>query len=502
MRLFPALFHAFVRSGTQAAASVVPIPGLVAVAELLSTIVVLDQSLRRSARQLAIKCRWLYDALEQYERKPLPDRTDRYRDSVMACLQQVEQTMKKWSQKKSLQMFLHQGDFEQDINDCNDKISTSLSALLVGANLETLVWQKEDEKWKRDFRECLDEDNRVILKLLSNENLVRQASEFEILENQNEMRGLLEKLQKSLAEKESFSKEERDRVESNLYDLLRMSGQLPPHSQLDSGEVQWTDRIPVSGSRNVDIYKGRYLQREDVMIKVIRSVKMDEQSLNRIKREIQLWATIYERDKGKHIIPFYGFWTVDGVRLALISPWIDNGDALTFVKRNDNIVNYRKLIRGIAEGIQVLHSMDPPIIHGELRAEKILIGDKGQPLLTDFALAQIEGTSITQTVGIADYYRWCAPEMCAEPGTVSTKSDIYSLAMTTLELLTHEKPFARLKRGVHVIRKMEMGERPDRPDDKHAIERGLDEKMWELLWSCWAPNGEDRPSIDELISRL
>ena len=65
-------------------------------------------------------------------------------------------------------------------------------------------------------------------------------------------------------------------MESNLYDLLRVSGQLPPQSQLESGEVQLMDSIPIAGSRNVDIYKGRYLQREDVMVKVIRSVKKDD----------------------------------------------------------------------------------------------------------------------------------------------------------------------------------------------------------------------------------
>lgn len=59
---------------------------------------------------------------------------------------------------------------------------------------------------------------------------------------------------------------------SNLYDLLRLSKQLPPERQLDSGEVEWSNKIPIAGSRNVDIYKGRYLQREDVTIKVIRTV--------------------------------------------------------------------------------------------------------------------------------------------------------------------------------------------------------------------------------------
>jgi hypothetical protein len=67
---------------------------------------------------------------------------------------------------------------------------------------------------------------------------------------------------------------------NNLYELLRLSNELPPQRQLDSGEVEWTEKVPVGGSKNVDIYRGRYLKREDVTIKVIRSVKKDEESIN------------------------------------------------------------------------------------------------------------------------------------------------------------------------------------------------------------------------------
>ena len=85
-------------------------------------------------------------------------------------------------------------------------------------------------------------------------------------------------------------------------------------------------------------------------------------------------------------------------------------------------VNDKLQIRGIAEGIQVLHSMDPPIIHGELRAvrifphnrqeseystfpkEKVLIGNEGQPLLTDFALAKARFVSSAITVSFTSHH--------------------------------------------------------------------------------------------------
>jgi hypothetical protein len=55
----------------------------------------------------------------------------------------------------------------------------------------------------------------------------------------------------------------------NLYDLLRLSDQLPPNCQLNSGEVEWSGDMPTMGNPNVEMYKGRFLHSEDVMIKVI-----------------------------------------------------------------------------------------------------------------------------------------------------------------------------------------------------------------------------------------
>jgi hypothetical protein len=67
---------------------------------------------------------------------------------------------------------------------------------------------------------------------------------------------------------------------SNLYDLLRLSHQLLPRLQLDSGEVEWSNDDPLYGWKDFTVFKGRYLKREDVMIKVIRSAKKDEKRID------------------------------------------------------------------------------------------------------------------------------------------------------------------------------------------------------------------------------
>ena len=69
-------------------------------------------------------------------------------------------------------------------------------------------------------------------------------------------------------------------MSENLYHLLQSSGLVPRELQLNSGEVEWTQEGSNVG--NVDMYKGRYLQSEDVRIKVIRSVNMKDEKTVRV----------------------------------------------------------------------------------------------------------------------------------------------------------------------------------------------------------------------------
>jgi serine/threonine protein kinase len=129
----------------------------------------------------------------------------------------------------------------------------------------------------------------------------------------------------------------------------------------------------------------------------------------------------------------------------------------------------------------MLHAWSPnPIVHGDIKCvrtfvsglrlmlievvvlqENILIGADCRPLITDFGLSKVHphhltsktsqytersigqiledvtGTPFTQSKGISDSYRWFAPEICSHPGILSPQSDMFSFAMTILEVRIH-----------------------------------------------------------------
>lgn len=122
--------------------------------------------------------------------------------------------MKKWSEKKWLYMLLNQGEFEAVIDDCGVRISDCLATFTVStpvmcivlpasilyfkavAQMEMLVLQKEDEKWKRDFKESMDADHQAIMKEFATANFVQRATESRIVDSHDDLRTLSILMQK------------------------------------------------------------------------------------------------------------------------------------------------------------------------------------------------------------------------------------------------------------------------------------------------------------------
>ncbi|KDQ08686.1 hypothetical protein BOTBODRAFT_118239 [Botryobasidium botryosum FD-172 SS1] len=162
----------------------------------------------------------------------------------------------------------------------------------------------------------------------------------------------------------------------------------------------------------------------------------------------------YERDKyirvpsiwrqlnHPNIIPFLGLPSIDGLP-HLMSPLMQNGAADDFVKDSPNVNRVRLLVQ-VAQGLEYMHARNPPIIHGDLKANNILISEDGSAYLSDFGLSRahvdptnsIDGSSAPApiTMGYHSNFRWGAPEVILDDMCRTPASDIFSFGRLSVQV--------------------------------------------------------------------
>ncbi|CAO2039466.1 unnamed protein product [Urochloa humidicola] len=101
-----------------------------------------------------------------------------------------------------------------------------------------------------------------------------------------------------------------------------------------------------------------------------------------------------------------------------------------------------KIVVGICDGLRYLHEGldNTPIIHMDLKPSNILLDDMMEPKIADFGLSRLfsEEQTRTCTMNLMGSIGYMAPEYLLR-GEISTKSDIYSLGILILEVVTGKR---------------------------------------------------------------
>lgn len=104
-----------------------------------------------------------------------------------------------------------------------------------------------------------------------------------------------------------------------------------------------------------------------------------------------------------------------------------------------------KLIRDVASGLAWLHGMNPPVIHQDIKPDNIMIGEKGDFMITDFGVSShLKSTlrkSLSSAFCSAGTIAYMAPERFGKDNTPIMANDIYSLGATAFEMLAGDTPF-------------------------------------------------------------
>ncbi|KAG8967815.1 hypothetical protein FRC05_001911 [Tulasnella sp. 425] len=295
------------------------------------------------------------------------------------------------------------------------------------------------------------------------------------------------------------SNEEESLVRPGYYVFAR---ELPPPIR---GTLTKTGELAFRGGSG-DVYRGLWSPPDakaiPVVIKCVRPLdnSQKENFETRIKRETTIWRMV----KHRNILPFMGYQIVNEVPM-LVSPWCENGNLATYIDANPELTRNNKLelLRGAARGLVYLHSLSPPIYHGDIKPQNVLVHDNLEAMLCDFGISRFiltagehSGFTTSDTCSGTSGYK--AREILDESDP-TTATDVYAFSGLILATMSGKPPFWKKKTSEAKVVAIVMGHIPNPADHLDLPEV---DPLWNLMRKCWSAEPGSRPHTKALANFL
>ena len=216
--------------------------------------------------------------------------------------------------------------------------------------------------------------------------------------------------------------------------------------------------------------------------------------------EFEKEVAMLDKFRNEYIIHFYGAVIIPN-KICMVTEFAPYGslDDLIYKKKYEVNDSMRvKLCLDGAYGIQYLH--DNGILHRDIKPDNFLVISiepdvKVNCKLTDFGASRninmlMTNMMFTKGVGTPAYM---APEILTR-SIYKHSADIYSFAITMLEVITFSSPFPKevFEFPWDIADLISDGKRPD------TIQKVEIEEMKDIIEKCWSHDPQDRPQIKEV----
>ena len=238
------------------------------------------------------------------------------------------------------------------------------------------------------------------------------------------------------------------------------------------------------------VFLVKHLKWGEVVLKKLQDTKdIDNCDLDILKHE----ANILKNLRHPNVVTFYG-GRFDPNFCGLFIEFVKYGSVDRFLKKFLVTRDWKiQIIFDISLAMCYLHEQQPPIIHGDLKCQNILIGNDFHAKVCDFGLARIYSISKPVTEhSIEGTLEYIAPEYFRQPRkSKSAKFDVYSFAISAWEIFYQKRAYHDFCDRRVIPASTENGHRPLIADDDDKMPASV----WTIVQDCWQSIENERPTF-------
>ena len=208
--------------------------------------------------------------------------------------------------------------------------------------------------------------------------------------------------------------------------------------------------------------------------------------VERFLSEIKVTANLQH----PHLLPLFDSGEASGL-LFYVMPYVDGESLRARLQREKQLPTDEAIAIAVAVASALEYAHAHGVIHRDLKPENILL-QGGQAVVADFGIAlavsNAGGARVTQTGLSLGTPQYMSPEQATGDRVIDRRSDIYSLAAVTYEMLTGEPPHTGNTMQAIIARVLT--ERPRsvrsmRPNVPEHVEQALEHALEKLPADRW-----------------
>ncbi|KVI07030.1 probable leucine-rich repeat receptor-like protein kinase IMK3 [Cynara cardunculus var. scolymus] len=186
------------------------------------------------------------------------------------------------------------------------------------------------------------------------------------------------------------------------------------------------------------VYKATLEDGDQVAVKRLR------EKITKNQREFEIEVNLLGKIRHPNLLAMRAYYLGPKGEKLLVFDYMPRGSLATFLHARgpETPVDWptrMRIVKGMARGLLSLHNHHN-IIHGNLTSSNVLLDENVNPKIADFGLSRLmtaaANSNVIATAGALGYR---APEL-SKLKKANTKTDIYSVGVIMLELLTGKSP--------------------------------------------------------------